>query len=158
MRNNGSPKPVFDTDEQCTYFLTTLPSLRSNQVSNQVGYTNKSLTFSTIDDIIAYCNEAGNGVSVQVSNQVRDQVNSIVNSKIHNKVVAILETVKNYADSSKIFKHLGITNQTKNRRKYIEPLLKNQWIEMTNPKNSPKQQYIITKQGTRLLSLLKSGH
>lgn len=158
MRNNRSPNPIFDTDEQCTYFLTTLPAL----VSNQVSFTDNSLVFNSIDDVIAYCNEAGNGLSNEVgnrvSNEVSNQVISIVNATIHDKVVIILETVKNYADSNEIFNQLGITNQTKNRKKYLEPLIDNKWIEMTDTKHSPKQQYIISDKGKRLLELLKGDN
>ncbi|MBN2745228.1 MAG: hypothetical protein JXR34_00740, partial [Bacteroidales bacterium] len=162
MRDNGSSDPIFDTDEQSTYFLTTLPALGGNQVSDQVSIADNSLVFNTIDDVIAYCNEAGNRVSNEagnrVSNEVSNQVISIVNATIHDKVVIILETVKNYADSNEIFSQLGITNQTKNRKKYLEPLIDNKWIEMTDTKHSPKQQYTITDQGKCLLALIKSDN
>ncbi len=43
MKDNGSPKPIIETDEQCTYFLTVLPinpefvlTQTSDQVSDQV--------------------------------------------------------------------------------------------------------------------------
>ncbi|MCR9103429.1 MAG: hypothetical protein NXI25_26020 [bacterium] len=39
MERNGSPLPILETDEQCTYFLTTLavhPIFEGDQVSNQV--------------------------------------------------------------------------------------------------------------------------
>jgi ATP-dependent DNA helicase RecG len=39
MERNGSPLPILETDEQCTYFLTTLPvhpTFEGDQVSNEV--------------------------------------------------------------------------------------------------------------------------
>ena len=59
MRNNGSPDPVFKTDEHSTYFLTTLSAIVSNQVSNQV----KMLVFNDLENIIAYTNEVSDQVS-----------------------------------------------------------------------------------------------
>lgn len=56
MENNNSPKPIFDTDGQSTYFLATLPASCSNQVSNRV----KEHTFSVIEDVVLFCKEDSN--------------------------------------------------------------------------------------------------
>ena len=55
MERNGSPHPIFETDEQCTYFLTVLPvkpearDLTDDQVSDQVSDQEKEL--------LGYCKE-----------------------------------------------------------------------------------------------------
>ena len=71
MRDNGSPVPIFETDEQCTYFLTTLPARVSVQVSDQ----EKTITINTLEEFFAF-QEKG---SVQVSVEVSDQAGWIIN-------------------------------------------------------------------------------
>lgn len=71
MGVNGSPIPVFDTDEQ-TYVLVTLPIHPeafiniANKTNNQVN----DITFKTLGDLIAFSNQA----------------KVILNQTIHNKV------------------------------------------------------------------------
>ncbi|MDB4582183.1 hypothetical protein N9164_03450 [Draconibacterium sp.] len=55
MENNNSPKPVFDTDKQSTYFLTTLPSHTRDQV--------KAFVTSTLKDVIVFCEVDNNQAS-----------------------------------------------------------------------------------------------
>ena len=49
-----------------------------------------------------------------------------------------------------------MSNHSTNRKKYLDPLLDNGWIEMLYPerKTSPKQMYLTTVSGKRLLKLL----
>ena len=62
MEKNGSPDPLIETDEQCTYFLTVLPVNKlfydqvSNQVSNQV---NKQFHFKNIEQCLPRTQSVG---------------------------------------------------------------------------------------------------
>ena len=109
MRNNGSPDPVFKTDDHSTYFLTTLSAIVSNQV--------KMLVFNDLGSIVTYTNEVSDQVSNEVSNETRDQASSIINIAVHEKVMDILNFVQNYTKSKEIMEGIGLTNQTKNRKK-----------------------------------------
>ena len=153
MRNNGSPDPVFKTDEQCTYFLATLPSVVINQVSNHAINPVKALVFNDLESIVAFTNEVSN----EVSNEAYHQASSILHVVVHEKVFDILKMVQNYSKSKEILEGIGLSNQTKNRNRYLDPLLEYGWIKMLNPgvKTDPTQMYIITTSGRRLLNLLK---
>lgn len=158
MENNGSADPVFDTDEQ-TYVLVTLPvhPLASDQVSvevsDQVSNQEKKLIFSTLDDVIAFSNQASDQVSVEVS----DQVTHILNEQFGVHVEDVLTMVEARAYSSTdILAKIGLTKHTKNKRRYIDPLLDIGWIEYTIPEN-PKdrnQRYKLTASGRKILNLL----
>ena len=56
-----------------------------------------------------------------------------------------------------IFQHIQLSNQHKNRVKYLDPLIEYGWIEMKFPdsKTHPKQRYKLTESGKRLLELIK---
>ena len=147
MADNGSPNPSFDTDES-TYVLVTLPIHESDQVSNQVN----DLLFNNIKDIVAFCNQASN----QASNQADGQVLKILNSEVHSKVTDILREANNWIKREDLFKMIGISNQSKNRKKYLDPLINLGWITMEYPdtKTHPNQQYRITESGINLLKLI----
>ncbi len=144
MEDNNSPNPVFDTNEQSAYFLTTLPANISDQVDNQ----DKSLVINTIGDIVALC-ELDSG-------QVSDQVNDVISTVIHNRVPDILNLFLTAKKRIELFGELGITNHSGNRKRYLDPLLGYDWVEMLCPdrKTSPKQMYQTTKSGKRLLKLM----
>lgn len=155
MADNGSPNPVFETDDQ-NYVLVTLPAhpSASDQVSDQESNQVNGLIINSLEDIITFCNQE----SVEVSVEVSDQVIQILNDQIGNHVDDILSIVaiKPFS-STDILEKLGLIKHTKNKKKYINPLLEKGWIEYTNPEN-PKdrnQKYRITKSGVRLLKLLE---
>ncbi len=52
---------------------------------------------------------------------------------------------------------MKISNQTKNRKKYLDPLVEFVWVTMEFPENktTPNQRYKITDSGARLLKLIK---
>jgi len=94
MANNNSPEPIFETNEQCTHFLTTLfvnpffedlqneigeeellnidnggAIVKSGGVLPKIGQK-----FNSFNDILSYCD--------QVSDQVSDQVIGLNNNNI----------------------------------------------------------------------------
>lgn len=161
MEKNGSPKPIFDSDDS-TYFLTILPAHPtatiqvSNQVSNQVGNQVKMLVFNTLDEIIEFANTIGNGASNGASNGAGNGAGGIISEQVHSKVKEILTITSNWISREDIFNQIGLTNQSKNRLKYIDPLLNLTWIEMRYPNNktNPNQQFRITEAGKRILNLI----
>jgi ATP-dependent DNA helicase RecG len=83
MAKNGSPLPIFETDEQ-HYVMVTIPVhtdftlLPSIQASGEV----KLPVFNTLEDWMKYANEENGGASNVVSNGVK----SIIDSDFHNRV------------------------------------------------------------------------
>ncbi|MBU1368700.1 MAG: transcriptional regulator, partial [Bacteroidetes bacterium] len=158
MADNGSPDPVFETDE-ANYVLVTIPIHKGfgvdDQVSDQVGDQDKDHVFNSLEDVIAFCN----GVSDQVSDQARDQARAIVTDHIHPKVSDILQTTRNWIKRSDLFSAIGLTNHSKNRKAYLDPLIDLGLVEMEYPdkRTSPKQRYKITTSGYHLLNLIKQA-
>ncbi len=131
MEDNGSPVPVFETDAEATYFLVTLP------VHVAVG------------------NQESNGVSNQVSNQESNRVVEIINSEIHERVKEMLDLLSTKLKREQLFEKMGLSNQTKNSVKYLEPLIKIGWVEKqySGVKNR-NQAYLISNSGKKILSLI----
>ena len=160
MSSNDSPVPVFDTDDNNAYFLVTLPAHNhiTNGATNQVGKVVNELIFSNLQEIIAFGNQTANQVTNQVTNQATNQAKAILNHSLHDKVGETLEILKDWTKRADLFKQLGLTNQTFNREKYLDPLIKLGWVEMELPqsKSSPKQRYKITESGNRILNLIST--
>jgi ATP-dependent DNA helicase RecG len=88
MADNGSPVPVFGTDDQ-TYFLVTLPvhaSVKSIKAGDQPQKARKKLVFNNLEDIITFVKEVSNQVSNQVSTHVSDQVSDHVTDHVTDQV------------------------------------------------------------------------
>jgi ATP-dependent DNA helicase RecG len=100
MDANSSPKPIFETDEESTYFLTVIPAHALADKSFVKSKNQSKLSgFESLGDIVRYVNKEidnqGNDVgSDQVSDQVNDYVSDYVTSKashINSQVKTILE-------------------------------------------------------------------
>ncbi|MBK8054350.1 MAG: hypothetical protein IPK35_14080 [Saprospiraceae bacterium] len=134
-----NPDPIFETDEN-TFVLVTLPVHQNVQVSDQV---NKFI-FNTLGDIVAFCDQAS------------DQARTIVKTALQNKVEVILVQLDTWTKSEDLFENMGLSNHSTNRKKYLEPLLKNGWISMEYPQSPthPDQRYKRSSSGTKLLKLI----
>ena len=53
MERNESPEPIFETDDQSTYFLTVLPI--NPEVSNLVGNQESDQVSDQVKTILSYC-------------------------------------------------------------------------------------------------------
>lgn len=155
MDRNGSPKPVFDSDDN-SYVLVVLPahteSVNIEAESNQAIAQDKTFAFSSLDDILMFANGVSNGASNGVSNGAKD----IITVQVHSRVRGILAATATWISREEIFEKIGLSNQSKNRVKYIDPLLDLAWIEMKYPENktNPAQRYKITEAGKRVLMLI----
>ena len=145
MEANDSPTPAFITDDDSTYFLVTLPA---HDVTNGATNVVNELVFNNLQDIIAF----GNGATNQATNQAK----VILANTLHDKIKETLAILKDWTKRADLFKKLGLTNQTFNREKYLDPLIKLGWVKMELPhtKTSPKQRYKITESGNRILNLI----
>ncbi|HMH24034.1 MAG TPA: ATP-binding protein [Puia sp.] len=139
MRRNGSPDPVFETDEDRTWFRVTLLIHPA---------------FTQIND---------NQRSVPENDSIIDQLGSLVSSLVSN-LVSSEQVYKDFArillflgDGSHkredILKHIGLSNQTYNYKNYIEPLERADLVQKTHPDRpkTPLQQYLLTEKGKSLI-------
>ncbi len=150
---NGSPPPLFETDDDRSFFLCTLavhPLVKTILGSEE--------ELSGDIDINLYINkiEALNNHLRLHKRLRRDQVET--------KLLYDLETnyfkVLRYCDKPKsrfsILEHIGLYNNSKNFNAYIKPLLALEWLTQTIPEKptSKQQQYFTSELGSKLLSLL----
>lgn len=105
LEANGSPKPVFETDDDSTYFLTTIPAhILADQtfIKPNINLDIK-LSFNTIDDLINF------------TNQVSDQVSDLLNRKVHNRVKEMLILLQKRIPRTELFEMMGLKNHSDNR-------------------------------------------
>ena len=139
MRHNGSPDPIFETDENRTWFQVKLPihPAFADMVENPIA------------------NPSDDSITSQLGTLVSSLVSNLVSSEsIYQDFAKILLFIGNGAfKRDNILRHIGLTNQTYNYQNYIEPLEKAGLIEKTLPDKpqSPKQRYILSAQGKSLI-------
>ena len=108
-------KPEFKNDENLNEFVIVIPRLDEN--GNQVTKSDEK------------------------SNQVESESNQVKGEKelSHPKLTKQQEDIRNFCSiprtAQEIMDRLGITNQSKNRQRHIQPLLDMGVLEMTNPEN-----------------------
>ena len=108
-------KPEFKNDENLNEFVIIIPRLDEN--GNQVTKSDEK------------------------SNQVESESNQVKGEKelSHPKLTKQQEDIRNFCSiprtAQEIMDRLGITNQSKNRQRHIQPLLDMGVLEMTNPEN-----------------------
>ncbi|WP_026966551.1 ATP-binding protein [Algoriphagus terrigena] len=147
MERNGSPSPTFETDEQ-TYVLVTLPARRLESNTASIGA--KVPLFNIIEDVIEY----GNGVGIGVSNGARDGV-SIINDSVHDRVKEMLMLLLEKKKRAELFRRMGLSNQTKNRERYLDPLIYFGWVQKEHEEDThPGQRYFTSESGKRILELM----
>lgn len=169
MKNNESPEAIFETNEQNTYFLTVLPIKEGVEKALK-----KDVLFTNLEGLSRYLknknDEATNPATnlakpkeikeninyESITNGATNQAIEIIESNLNDKVLAILKFLAEAKRRVEIFGYIGLTNQSFNREKYLDPLVKLGWIEMTIPDKPTHQdqKYKLTKEGELLLKLI----
>lgn len=145
---NGSPEPVLETDDQCTYFLTVLPvhpEWHPDNLSNQ----DEVKSDQGSDQAESTDNKVVKGKSDQVSVQASAQA-------LSEEQIRILSFCKKPRSRSDILADIGLTNHRKNYLRHLVPLMDKDLIEMTIPETPTHmhQKYVITAKGRELLNQL----
>ena len=157
MENNGSPQPIIETDEQGVYFMITLPINPKyvEAISDKDSDNVNNFVIKSLDDLIFYINQDSD-IAGDIDS---DKVGVILNEHVHNKVGVILSTLNEWVKIDDLFANTQVSKHSKNRKKYLDPLLKIGWVEMEFPdkKTSPNQRYRITATGKNLLKLIKKN-
>jgi ATP-dependent DNA helicase RecG len=161
LERNGSPKPILETDPDCNYFLTVI--LAHPETINVQGIMKENVLINdqginSLEDVNGLLDQASN----QVSDQVSDQVKSLISGEFGDRAEQILfylsEMPRKSRDILKVL--LGLSAHTKNRQRYLDPLLKQNWVELTikeNP-NDRNQKYQLTNRGRLLVKLLQQAN
>ena len=150
MANNGSPDPIFETDEQ-TYVLVTLPlhslvKAHRDQVKDQSNEQGNSLTANNIEHL----DQSRAQIRDQVGDQVRDQV---IDRILYTLILCIKPKTK-----LEILKNINLTNKSTNFKNNVLPAIEAGLLAMTIPDkpSSSKQKYITTDKGKEMINNMNS--
>ncbi len=133
IKRNGSPEPVFETDEERSYFKTTFfiqPEFKEPETGLGQSWGREGTKLGPSWDQV--------GTKLGLS---RDQVYTLLDS-------CLTEVSIQY-----LMEKFDRKNRTKFRDKFIGPLLDEGLLEMTEPDKptSPNQRYVTTDKGRGLL-------
>lgn len=156
MEENGSPAPVFETDDNRSYFLCTIPV---HPLAKNVSVSGKGLRkdidkehlLNDLRDINPY-------LSLSVSDLGDRDIEAIKNS-VNPKMVQALKYCIEPGARDQIFEKIGLYKNTKNFQNHIKPLIGAGWLQLTLPDKltSKDQQYYTTDLGKQLLKLITSA-
>jgi len=142
LEANGSPWPIFETDEERTYFLTTLHIHPESQVSEQVGERV----------------EAVEGLNHAEFNKLVSSLSQLCPRSVPGKSAAsVILKARNSIDMATLMLTLNQKNRTRFRNQLINPLIKTGLIELTIPDKptSSKQRYKTTIKGLKIIDEIK---
>ena len=114
----------FINNEKIQEFVITIWRENSNQVGNEVNITS--------NEVGKKSNQVGNEVATK-SNQDEDVASNKI--ALTNKQKDIVKFCSVPRTTAEIMARLGVSNQTKNRERYVTSLVAAGYLEMTNPDN-----------------------
>jgi len=152
MLQNSSPEPLFDFDEERTWFQVTLP-IHASFVQKLPFTLNLNKVNWDLEGIDSLLNQI---LDYSDLNEVRGIAGGIAGG-IDSKLTVVLELAQHPASRINILGGINLSNRAKNFETYIQPLVVVNWLAMTIPvkPTSPKQQYLTTLKGRLILELLK---
>ena len=102
--------------------------------------------------------ENGNGkaifdLTLITAFKVIEPISARAKMKLNERQIATLEFCKTAKSREEIFAFLGLSNQTKNYVKYVQPLIDAKMIIFTKPGKSDVrgQQYVLSKSGGEII-------
>ncbi|WP_375580681.1 KTSC domain-containing protein [Marivirga tractuosa] len=153
LEENGSPPPIFETDENNTYFLCILPvhPLTESILGSQEDIRrdeDKSLKISNLIDINPY-------LSLPVS-ELGDEDRNAIKDRVSTSIIKVLQYCKKPKSSDEIFEEISLYKNTKNHNHHIKPLIEVDWLNLTLPNKptSKNQKYYTTNLGKKLLTII----
>jgi ATP-dependent DNA helicase RecG len=156
LEENGSPPPVFETDENNSYFLCILPAhplTESNLVPqlNPIKNEVKLLKFINLSNINQH-------LSLLVS-EIGDQVKMEIKERINEAILIVLNLCVEPKSKDEIFEKIGLYKNTKNFNNHVKPLIDAGWLNLTLPNKltSKNQQYFTTDLGKKLLQIISEA-
>ena len=158
MKRNASPKPIFKTDEQNVYFLAVLPK-REEEITTDSTTDSNNWEFNTLSKFTDYISNVTIDSTTDLTKVLKKQIIELLNKELHNKAIDLLNFTNSPIKRPDLFKKLGLSNQTFNRRKYLDPLVELNWIEKEETGNikTPNQVYKITDLGETVLKILENN-
>jgi ATP-dependent DNA helicase RecG len=156
MEENGSPPPVFETDENNAYFLCILPihplmpNAQYKRATDEAKYITKK--FNDLNEINTY-------LSLSVS-EIGDRDREAIREKINDLTKMVLNYCTTPKSRDELFEKIGLYKNTKNYQNHIKPLIDLGWLYFTLPNKltSKDQKYYTTDLGKKLFILVSGDH
>jgi len=155
LEENGSPPPVFETDNDRSYFLSIIkihPLAHSilGQEDDQTRTKDKALEFKNLSNINPY-------LRLSVS-AIGDKDREAIRNNITPKAEQLLQYCVEPKSREAIFDKIGLYNNTKNFGNHFKPLIDVGWLQLTLPDKptSRDQRYLTSVLGNQLLTLLEA--
>ena len=156
---NGSPPPVFETDDDRYYFLSVIKVHPLTQHVDTDGVEDvtkdatqdKELLINSLTDIDGYLRSFDDLRWTQVEKKIKSKVDSIY-------LKALLYCISPKT-REEIFEHIEIYNNSRNFNNYIKPIIEIGWLQLTIPDKptSKNQKYVTSNVAKRLVELPKTG-
>lgn len=150
MKQNGSPEPTFETDEQRTYFLATLPIHYSLQgeawaLMNEEAPPSRS-EYAEQQQILLH--ELGTTLSQVCPKSVPSEEGALIIRNLAQEGPVSITRLMEWA---------GESNRTRFRKNYLNGLMNEDLIEFTIPEKprSSKQKYRLSEKGKELFNSIK---
>ncbi|MDO8899595.1 MAG: KTSC domain-containing protein [Bacteroidales bacterium] len=153
LEENGSPPPIFETDENNAYFLCVLPVHPLTDVAKDKrvkdGDRDISLNIKSLSDVDTYLRLSESLRWSQRWNQVRTQLISYVDETL----LRVLSFCTEPKTREEIFIHINLFNNSKNYKKFLKPIIELGWLNLTLPEKltSKNQKYITAKHARKLV-------
>lgn len=155
LEENGSPPPVFETDENNAYFLCILtahPLTNSilGQEDDLSSDEDKMLVLKSLEEISQHLRSQ--------KSLKRDQVEPKLLKLIESIYLIVLRYCEQPQSRLAILGKIALYNNSRNFDTYIKPLLEMGWLQQTIPDKprSKNQQYYTTELGEKLLAILST--
>ncbi len=136
LEKNGSPPPVFETDDDRSYFLCTI---KIHPLAGAVKLTgakdrakDKIPDIKTLEEIDSYLR------SVKDQGWTKDR-NELI-SKIGDTIFSILKFCTEAKSREDIFEFIALYNNNKNYTRHIKPLVELGWLQLILPEK-PTSRY-----------------
>jgi ATP-dependent DNA helicase RecG len=153
LEENGSPPPIFETDENNAYFLCILPTHPlTNSILDSTDNLrrddDKVLIFKELTNINPY-------LSLSVS-EIGDKDKEAIKERINEPIIKVLSYCQEPKSNDEIFEKIGLYKNTKNFQNHVRPLIVAGWLHFTLPDKptSKNQKYYTTDLGKKLLAVV----
>ncbi|MEI6576801.1 MAG: RNA-binding domain-containing protein [Bacteroidota bacterium] len=162
LKENGSPEPYFDFDEERTYFEVDFfihPAFNQEIDLVETFVATKSTTKSTTKSATKSDQSRSQNLVMFFESVFSIEITEYYVSiflELLPQILDILNLAKVPQKRSELLKILGLTNHTDNATRYIVPLLDAGLLTPTilNKPKSPQQKYFITEKGMQFLELM----
>ena len=153
LEENGSPPPIFETDENNAYFLSIIPAHPlTNSILGQEDDLSRDKDILFIFNSLSY-------IDVHLRSQKklkRDQVEPKLLKLLESIYLNVLSYCKQPQSRLAILENLALYNNSRNFDNYIKPLLDIDWLKQTLPDKptSKNQKYYTSDLGEKLLEVM----